>query len=62
VRIARCFLLSAEFTVQQKAAIEAMMAKVVKALAANSAKEHDKGKGGPVTVLKQVKKDQVTSD
>ena len=33
--------ISTEFTIQQKAAIEAMMAK---ALVANSAKEHDKGK------------------
>ena len=55
--------MSSEFTVQQKATIEAMMVKAVeKALAANSAKDLDKGKGGPGAVLKQVEKDQVTGE
>ena len=49
---------SAEFSDQQKAALEELMAKVVeKALASNSAKEQEKGKGGPGAVQKQVEKD-----
>jgi len=50
--------ISAEFTIQQKTAIKGMMAKAVeKVLAANSAKEHNKGKGGPGAILKHVEKD-----
>jgi len=49
---------SAEYSYQQKGALEELMAKVVeKALASNPVKEKEKGKGGPGAVQKQVEKD-----